>query len=317
MDLQFYSELLEFLLKIAVPCSAMAIALLQVIKTKGMISDSRIFGLFAIVFNFGFSVLYTLYFSNLDVIAGLWVGVFITVGVDNVYKALENKNLLKSISDSKPKPIPKPPIVSEKPKDEPKEENQVRMFKLALDAGHGLPTPGRRTLNGVQEWTLNNAVLLKVAELAKPYAIEIKRFDDVTGKTDKPLMDRISEANKWGGDFFYSRHHNGFTEEEATGVEIYHPFSNAEEIAKLMVAKESEYTGLTNRGAKTKQYPGKPAGTSYFAVNRETNMPGVLGEGGFMTTTKDMEIIESEQGQYASARAIVESLVEYYNIPML
>ncbi len=85
----------------------------------------------------------------------------------------------------------------------------------------------------------------------------------------------------------------------------------------MMVDKESEYSGLFNRGAKTRQYPGKPNGTSYFAVNRLTDMPGVLGEGGLMTTTKDVKVITSEEGQLASAKAILESLVEYYDIPLL
>lgn len=90
---------MDFLLRISVPCSAMAIALLQVVKTKGVVEDSRTFGRIAILFNFGFAVLYTMYFTNLDIYGGLWVGVFITVGTDTIYKSLEGKNLLKSFSE--------------------------------------------------------------------------------------------------------------------------------------------------------------------------------------------------------------------------
>lgn len=192
-----------------------------------------------------------------------------------------------------------------------------KVFKLTLDAGHGLPTPGRRTLedNPVKEWEMNNKVCLFIEEMFEDYEIEILRVDDITGEKDIPLDDRIFQSNKWGADFYYSRHHNGYQENIGTGVEVYHPFGNGEEISKLLVEKESKYLGLANRGSKTKQYPGKPDGTSYFAVNRNTDCVGILGEGGFMTHKNDIPIITSEEGQRLAAKAVFESIVEYFKIP--
>lgn len=66
----------------------------------------------------------------------------------------------------------------------------VTKFLLALDAGHGLPTPGRRIPANLdpsqhQEWWLNQRICNYIAEAAKRYeGFEILRVDDATGAED-------------------------------------------------------------------------------------------------------------------------------------
>ena len=69
-------------------------------------------------------------------------------------------------------------------------------FKLALNAGHGMSTAGKRCMkaldpNETREWYLNDRICDKIENLLKNYnGIEVLRIDDTTGATD------ISLANK-------------------------------------------------------------------------------------------------------------------------
>ncbi|MBB4826336.1 N-acetylmuramoyl-L-alanine amidase [Sporosarcina luteola] len=86
------------------------------------------------------------------------------------------------------------------------------MVKIALDAGHGINTPGKRSPDDEREWSFNNNVLLACATALQQYeGVQILRLDDPTGKTDVPLKTRTDKANKWGADALVSIHHNALT----------------------------------------------------------------------------------------------------------
>ena len=89
------------------------------------------------------------------------------------------------------------------------------MFKLALGAGHGFNTVGKRCLAKLDpkqtpEWWLNDRIADKVEGLLVKYAgVEILRLDDSDdGADDIALTTRVKRANEWGADFYLSIHHN-------------------------------------------------------------------------------------------------------------
>ena len=65
--------------------------------------------------------------------------------------------------------------------------------------------------------------------------------------------------------------------------------------------KASDYTGLYDRGVKTAD----------FFVIKNTIMPSVLVETGFMDNEHDMEILASRDGQERIASAIAKAVREY------
>jgi N-acetylmuramoyl-L-alanine amidase len=189
--------------------------------------------------------------------------------------------------------------------------------KVAVDAGHGINTEGRQTLDDtpIKEWVLNDRVADIIARMFEGYNVEILRVDDWDdGLDDIALMKRIQRANEWGADIYLSIHHNAYKPNIGTGVEIYRPFGDNTGFGERLVDKMSNYTGLPNRGCKTKPYSSDKPNTSYYAVNRETDMLGYLIEGGFMSNELDIDVIESIKGAEAYARAIVESLIEQFNL---
>jgi len=181
-------------------------------------------------------------------------------------------------------------------------------MKICLDAGHSLVTAGKRTPNGIHEWTLNNAVCNFIAEYLKPYGVEIFRTDDTTGNTDLSLPERVNRCNSFNPRVFISIHHNAFRGifENVTGIEVFsHTQGTAEDrkLAGIIAPKLSANTGLFNRGAKTK----------YLGV-LNCKATAVLCEGGFMDGIVDNAIICSEKGQKAYAKAVGDSLIECFGL---
>ncbi len=178
---------------------------------------------------------------------------------------------------------------------------------LVLDAGHGLNTAGKQTMNGskgiIKEWTMNNNVCNKIADILKDYDVTIYRTDDTTGKTDTALTTRVSKCNGYNPDLFVSIHHNAGG---GTGVEVYwHSQGTSEDkkIASIVAPKLSAQTGMKNRGVKQ----------AAFTV-LTCKATAILIEGGFMDTQSDYEYICSETGQRAYAKAVADSVIEYLSL---
>lgn len=184
---------------------------------------------------------------------------------------------------------------------------------LVLDAGHGLNTAGKRTLNGsrgvVHEWTMNNNVCNKIANILKDYNVTIYRTDDTTGKTDVSLSERVKRCNNYKPHLFVSIHHNAVgvsSWSTATGVETYwHTYGTTEDkkVATLIQGKLASKTGLRNRGVKQAQ----------FAV-LGCKATAILVEGAFMDSSIDYDYITSDKGQQAYAEAVAEGIIEYLGL---
>lgn len=178
---------------------------------------------------------------------------------------------------------------------------------LVLDAGHGLSTPGKQTMNGkygiIKEWELNNKVLLYIMEYLKDYVITIYRTDDPTGKTDIDLLERVKRCNAYGPVLFISIHHNAGG---GTGIEVYWHTKGTQEdkkIAEIVAPKLAAETGLRNRGVKQEEW-----------TVLTCKATAILVEGGFMDTTSDYEYMCTEKGQQAYAKAIADSVIEYLSL---
>lgn len=184
------------------------------------------------------------------------------------------------------------------------------MVKIGLDAGHGLKTKGKETLNGVKEFTLNDKVCDKVTSLLKDYECEIIRTDNNEGYTDESLSARLAKYKSENVDVFISIHHNAFgdTWNNATGVEVYvdkKATSKDMKLAKCIYDRLVKYTGLKGRGIKKE---------NFYVINQNT-IPAVLVEGGFMTNSEiDYKVITSNFGQTAYAKAVAEGLIEFLKL---
>ena len=184
------------------------------------------------------------------------------------------------------------------------------MYKIALDAGHGLHTPGRRCLkqydsSETREWQLNSRVAERVEQLLERYSdAEVKRMDDTTGAADIPLAARVTAANAWKADLYISIHHNAGG---GTGIVsfCYGAGSAASfSFRDLVYQRLIDSTG--NRGNRA-----EPMTTADFYVIHHTRMPAVLLELGFMDNPVDIQKIVTDDYAKKCAMGIVAAIVEF------
>lgn len=188
------------------------------------------------------------------------------------------------------------------------------MFKIALGAGHGINTAGKRCLKSLdpketREWFLNDRICDLVESYLKAYeGYALVRLDDSDdGEENVPLATRVNKANEWGADFYLSVHHNaGINGGTGGGIVAYtHPDSSKASVEWRDALYDSliKHTGL--RGNRS-----TPKATSNLYVLRKSSMPAVLLELGFMDSATDVPVILTDEYAQQCARAIVEVIVQ-------
>jgi N-acetylmuramoyl-L-alanine amidase len=187
-------------------------------------------------------------------------------------------------------------------------------YKIAIDAGHGLYTAGKRcdkTLdpNETREWCLNNRIAVLIEEGLKEYTgYELIRTDDRTGKTDVSRPERCRRANEFGADIFCSLHANAAEKKfSGGGIVLYtckglSANGTTRTLQKDLYDRLIAHTGLVGNRAK-------PLGQYNYDVLVLTNMPAILSELGFMNSMVDTPIILTEEFAKQAAQAYIEFFV--------
>ena len=187
------------------------------------------------------------------------------------------------------------------------------MYKIVLNAGHGLNTAGKRCLasldpNETREWQLNSRICNKIEEKLKAYdGYELIRLDDTTGKTDIALKTRTNKANEFGADFYLSIHHNaGVNGGNGGGIIaiVYTKvYDTTLDYQRALYDNLIKHTGLKGNRSQ-------PLQKQDLHEVRESKMPAVLLECGFMDSATDVPIILGDTFAEQVANACVEVLVE-------
>lgn len=187
--------------------------------------------------------------------------------------------------------------------------DNLKKFKIALDAGHGGSDPGAVDLANIAdndfiityEKNLNISITKKVAEKLKAKGANIvltRNLDEFVS-----LNERVEIANKAKVDLFISIHFNAGTS-VASGIETFTYDKSVNPISmKLANNVHSEITkvsGLQNRGLKK-------AG---FYVLKYTNMATILIELGFITNTPEELKVNNNEWQIKISDAIVQGIVK-------
>ena len=186
------------------------------------------------------------------------------------------------------------------------------MYKVALDDGHGMQTPGKRTpafADGsvMHENEFNRRVVQLLAEKLVAKGIDV--VEVAPGDNDISISDRVAAANHAKVNLYVSVHANalgGGNWSSGQGVETYHyPGSKeSEKLSNIIHAKLAGGTEQKDRGVKS----------ANFYVLRKTAMPAVLVECGFMTNPKEAELLKSESFRIECAEEICAGICEYLGV---
>lgn len=184
---------------------------------------------------------------------------------------------------------------------------------IAIDAGHGHNTPGRRCdkrydPNQTHEWDLNNRVASLQQEYLEEYGITTIRLDDPSGKEDVSLANRVKKANESQCMLVVSNHHNAGG---GNGLEAYYDknvvtTSKEYKIYQTIYQAVIQSTGQRSRGLKSSDR----SGPGDLAILRDTNMPSILIEAGFMDNAFDTPRIITDDFARKYAKGVVEGVIE-------
>ena len=187
------------------------------------------------------------------------------------------------------------------------------MFKIALSAGHYMKTAGKRCLkkldkNETREWWLNDRICDKIETKLKEYeGYQLLRVDDTTGATDVSIANRCKKANTFGADFYLSIHHNAGIYGGKGGGVVAYTYTKVDDATKAW--QKELYNAIIKRtGLKGNR--ATPLAASNLAECRQTTMPAVLLECGFMDSATDVPIILTEDFAERVATACVEVIAK-------
>lgn len=176
-------------------------------------------------------------------------------------------------------------------------------FLIALDAGHGGSASGAYYENTAEK-DLNLAMTLKLNEILRGlgYRTMLTRSEDV----DVGLKRRSVLANEAKADIFVSIHCNASeTNYDFQGLYVYHYPGSVQgaALAQAIQTPACQFTGAIDRGINS----------ANFSVVRESKMPAVLVETGFMTNHEELLRLKDDAYQTRMAQGIAQGIIRYLN----
>lgn len=171
---------------------------------------------------------------------------------------------------------------------------------IVIDPGHGGSDPGAIGLGGLRETDVVLDISLKLSQILEQNGIQV-----IMTRQDERTIDlapRTQLANRVNADLFVSIHANavGSGRTEVNGVETYY-YQSGNLLAQYIQNSILQTMRMNNRGVKQAR----------FYVLRNTQMPAVLVEVGFVTGSYDAQILANPDERTRMAEAIARGILQY------
>jgi N-acetylmuramoyl-L-alanine amidase len=218
--------------------------------------------------------------------------VFLPIPLESASAKATHKSARVAKKAPAKKPLPIKPIVEKKP-------------LIMLDPGHGAFDQGAKSF-GCEEKNLCllTALHLKDILIDRGYRIEMTRTQDAFVSLEK----RTEIANMSRCELFVSVHYNAARSQDASGIEVFYTegsggsrSAHSKRLAHSVLNRLVQETGAKSRGVKV----------GNFHVIRETKMPAILVEGGFMTHPVEGKLLTSLEYIHQIAEGIAEGVDRY------
>ena len=216
---------------------------------------------------------------------------------------------------------------------------------VVVDPGHEIESvdPGAiATHNGIRyvEGNLNLQIAIKLkAELeARGIEVYMTRYDSVIidRNSTESLRKRVKAANDMNADLFVSIHHNSFTSSSANGFEVYYStgtpittytnermitedgrdltletrsYASRSNTDKVTISKGLA-TAIANEASSTLGLYNRKAKDSNLYVCKNTTMPSILIENGFLTNPTEAAKVSSASHQQKLAEITATQINE-------
>ena len=179
---------------------------------------------------------------------------------------------------------------------------------IMLDIGHGGTDRGTRASGPFCE---EKRICLQTGRLVKKYLDQLGYRVVMTRATDVfvSLPRRVEMADQARAALFVSIHYNSAPASQAKGIEVFYSESKEKKIrsaaskklAQSILTKLIQRTSAVSRGVKQ----------GNFYVIRETSMPAVIVEGGFISNPEERTFLKDHEYIDKIARGIADGIDQY------
>ena len=181
---------------------------------------------------------------------------------------------------------------------------------IALDAGHsivrGKDNGAAHTYSGESEGTVNQEMVQAIKSKLEASNARVLLINDEGNKFLEPGA-RAAYANKMGADLFISFHYNADEKSSVGGTSTHYQNGKAEG-QKLANAVHKYHTqamyNLKNRGAVADN----------LAVTRETTMPAILMETGYISNPYEAALSTQEVVHQSVANGVIAGFADYLGL---
>lgn len=187
---------------------------------------------------------------------------------------------------------------------------------IVLDPGHGGSDPG-----AVSGSLREKDLTLKTAQYTKE---ELEKYSGVTVKMTRTtdtyvgLEQRTIIAKNYGADLFVSQHYNAGSS-AARGSEVLvsanSSFNSSSTKLGSQILGNLKGIGMSNRGVKIRL--SSTGVGDYYSVIRNSvkrGMPGIIVEGGFISSAQDRTVLSTEEGLKSIGMATAKAIALHYGL---
>lgn len=188
------------------------------------------------------------------------------------------------------------------------------MVHLGFDYGHGEKAANRiptsMGVGNISEFSINKAD----GECARKYlldnyeGVQVTVLNDITGATDTPLIERTNKANSLKVTAVISFHHDAGG---GTGITVFR-YNGQNSGTTYSLGKAIVDELLVSPGNKGNRYSNYRE--ENFHMLRETDMPAILIENGFMDNIVDAKKIVDPAYQRKTGEAVAKAIAKIYGL---
>jgi len=171
-------------------------------------------------------------------------------------------------------------------------------YEVILDAGHGGQEPGAIRA-GIYEKDVTIDITQRVKSSLQRAGVNVIMTRE--GNETVSLKQRTEITNTENPDAFVSIHINSSENSGITGLETYYYTPQSKNLAKCAHSKLVNYINSPDRGIRTAR----------FYVIRNTEVPAILLEVGYLSNESERCSILTEGRKNATAKAISEGILNY------
>jgi len=182
-------------------------------------------------------------------------------------------------------------------------------YKITINAGHGNKGIGNSSSNGIDTGAIGASgykEYIETKEIADLVSTKLQ-FNNIETLViqDGDLWDVTNVSNNWKSDYFISIHCNAFSA-NSHGVETFslNTTGQGRVLAQAIHKELVPATGLYDRGLKTANYH----------VLRETDMPAVLIEVGFISNPKEEALMKDSSWDEKVSSAITRGICNFLGL---